>query len=200
MMDNERAARICGEIQTGAALDDDVADLADYCTRGLQVLIEGGTLIEAERQQLLATTALMLTTLTVRFCQHTHRVAFGMPPGFERIDTRGKAAAAAMVGLQLAEAGDSEGLRRSLHEAIQHVLTEANAKSPFLVAVVQQLYSGPLPAMVGADMLADALELEAAEMGIDAGAVRARIREVTTVEIREERIRTGLVDQGGRPL
>lgn len=199
MMDNERAARICGEIQTGQATDDDVTDLADYCTAGLQALIEGGVLIEAERQQLLATTALMLTTLTVRYCQRPHHVVFGMPPGFERIDTRSKTAAAAMVGLQLADAGNLEGLRRSLHEAIQHVLTEANTKAPYLTAVVQQIFSGPLPALVGLDMLADALEDEAGEMGIDARAVRRRIREETRGVVAEER-RAGLVDAGGNPL
>ncbi len=198
MMDNERAARICGEIQGGAATDDDVADLADYCTGGLERLIQRPEL--ADEGQLLATCAIALTALTVRYCQHTHKVTFGLPPGFKRIDTRAKAAAAAVVGMQLAEAGNAEGVQRAIQEAIQHVLTEANAKSPFLAAVLEQLYSGPLPALVGLDVAADALELMAAEMGIDAGAIRRRVREVTRVEISEEKIRTGLVDAGGNPL
>lgn len=165
------------------------------------MLIEGGTLIEAERQQLLAATVLMLTALTVRHLQHVHKVTFGMPPGFERIDNRARVAAAAMVGLQLADAGDRAGLERSLHEAMQHVLTEANAKAPFAKAVIEQLYSGPLVAMVGLDILVQGLELEAAEAGVDSHAVREYFhRNLRLAVVEHDDAGAGLVDAGGRRL
>lgn len=201
MMTSERAATICGRIQEGNASDDEVHELADYCTRGLQVLLEGGTLIEVERQRLLASTAMMLTGLTVRHLQHVHKVTFGMPPGFERIDNRARVAAAAMVGLQLADLGDRAGLERSLQEAMQHVLTEANVKAPFAKAVIEQLYSGPLVAMVGLDILTAGLELEAAEAGVDSTAVREYFkRHVRLAVVEHDDAGAGLVDAGGRRL
>jgi hypothetical protein len=195
----ERIAELCEQIREGKATDEDVHGLLEYFSAGSLPLLE--RLERNEDRGFLAGLVLLMTNLGVRHLMHVHKVTFGLPPGFERIDSRGRAAAASMVGLQLAELGDREGLTRSLQEAMQHVLTEANAKAPFAKAVIEQLYSGPLAAMVGLDVLITGLELEATEAGIDARTVREYFnRNLRIAVVENTGAGVGLVDERGRQL